>query len=175
MIRASWAPLTAPPARRENSREPIIEESFVEEEEPKSGFRVKDSRRFSADGNERVPGDEAAPKAPEPNAPLPPEKEVRGEGFTARDAAEDGMPEMNFSTFVLSLHASAAMHMGLVADPQTGKPLPVQLPLAQQTIDILSMMEAKTRGNLDQDEERLLGAVLYELRMLFLEQRKKHG
>ena len=143
-----------------------------EEEEPKSGFRVKDSRRFSSDGSERQSADAPRQEAP---PPPPPHEEVRGPGFTARDGESDGMPEMNFSTFVLSLHASAAMHMGLVADPETGKPLPAHLPLAQQTIEILSMIEAKTKGNLDPEEQRLLGAVLYELRMLFLEQRKKHG
>lgn len=139
------------------------------EEEEKSGFRVKDSRRFTAEGEQRS------------DAPAEEERagtgEVRGESFVARDGEDEHgpLPEMNFSTFVLSMHASAAMHMGLVADPQTGQALPVQLPLAQQTIDILSMMEQKTKGNLTQEEEQLLGGVLYELRMLFLEQRKKHG
>lgn len=141
------------------------------EEEEKSSFRVKDSRRFTAEGEQRegTPDDSADQGSGE--------KEVRGEGFVARDGEDEHgpIPEMNFSTFVLSLHASAAMHMGLVADPETGKPLPVHLPMAQQTIDILSMMEQKTKGNLSQEEERLLGGVLYELRMLFIEQRKKHG
>lgn len=138
------------------------------EDEEKSGFRVKDSRRFTAEGDARddAPANEQGG-----------EQELRGEGFTARDGETDGppLPEMNFSTFVLSLHASTAMHLGLVADPQSGETLPVQLPLAQQTIDILSMLESKTKGNLTQEEDRLLGSVLYELRMLFLEQRKKHG
>jgi hypothetical protein len=78
-------------------------------------------------------------------------------------------PAMDFSTFVLSLSTSAFVHMGLVPDPQTQQPAPKNLPLARQTIDILELLEAKTKGNLDAQEANLMESLLYELRMRFVE------
>lgn len=89
-------------------------------------------------------------------------------GFTARDAQAEpaaAPPSIDFATFVLSLAASALHHMG-IADPPTGdSALQKNLPLARQSIDTLAMLEAKTRGNLDQEESELLGSILYDLRM----------
>lgn len=88
-----------------------------------------------------------------------------GEGPAAR-AGRDALPEMNFQALVLSLSASALVHLGEAAEG-TAKPEP-NLPLARQTIEILELLERKTRGNLDADEQALLGAVLHELRMKFV-------
>ena len=63
---------------------------------------------------------------------------------------------------------SALFHLGLVEDPESGEPGAKNLPLARQTIDTLEMLQAKTRGNLDDDEGKLLETVLYELRMGFV-------
>lgn len=82
------------------------------------------------------------------------------------------MPDINFSTFILSLNSSALVHLGIQTDPTTGS-TSENLPLAKQTIDILAMLEAKTRGNLDEDEKKLLTHVLYELRMLYVKQQKQ--
>lgn len=82
------------------------------------------------------------------------------------------MPEINFSTFVLSLNSSALVHLGIQTDPTTGG-TSENLLLAKQTIDILAMLEEKTKGNLEEDEKRLLTHVLYELRMLYVKQKKK--
>ena len=79
------------------------------------------------------------------------------------------MPEMNFSTFVLSLHASALVHLGLVEDSSSGQPVEPHLPLAQQTIEILGMLAEKTQGNLSPEEKQLLEGVLYELRVQFVQ------
>lgn len=79
------------------------------------------------------------------------------------------MPAMDFSTFALSLSTSALVHLGLVPDPQTSRPAPKNLALARQTIDILEMLAAKTRGNLDADESHLIESLLYELRIRFVE------
>lgn len=79
--------------------------------------------------------------------------------------AEDFQP-MSFDIFVLSLNASALIHLGESHEAGV-PPEPVNLPLARQTIDILSMLEEKTRGNLSGEEERLLHQILFDLRMRY--------
>jgi hypothetical protein len=74
---------------------------------------------------------------------------------------EDDQP-MSFGIFVLSLNASALIHLG--DSPEEGG---LNLPLARQTIDILSMLEGKTRGNLSGEEERLLHQILFDLRLRY--------
>jgi Domain of unknown function (DUF1844) len=74
--------------------------------------------------------------------------------------ADDFQP-MSFDIFVLSLNASALLHLGDAQEPAAN------LPLARQTIDILAMIEEKTRGNLSGEEERLLHQILFDLRMRY--------
>jgi len=78
------------------------------------------------------------------------------------------LPQIDFSTFVLSLSTSAFYHLGLVPDPETGKPAEPNLALARQTIDTLEVLQVKTRGNLDAQEAHLLESLLYELRLRFV-------
>jgi hypothetical protein len=82
------------------------------------------------------------------------------------------LPHIDFATFVLSLSHSALMHLGEAPDPDTNQTR-VDLPLAKQNIDILVLLEEKTKGNLSGDEERLLAQVLFDLRMRFVESSKK--
>ena len=82
-------------------------------------------------------------------------------------AAED--EAINFPAFVLSLAHTAAVHFGDVPDPVTGQKAETNLPAAQQMIDILALLEAKTRGNLTAEERQLLEQLLYELRLRFVE------
>ncbi|MBC2715819.1 MAG: DUF1844 domain-containing protein [Desulfobacteraceae bacterium] len=82
------------------------------------------------------------------------------------------MPEINFSTFILSLNSSALVHLGIQTDPTSGS-TSENLLLAKQTIDILAMLDEKTKGNLAEDEKRLLTHVLYELRILYVKQKEK--
>ncbi|MFP3999633.1 MAG: DUF1844 domain-containing protein [Desulfobacterales bacterium] len=79
------------------------------------------------------------------------------------------MPEINFTTFILSLNSSALVHLGQHADPTTGGTAK-NLPVAKQTIDVIAMLEEKTRGNLTNEEQRLLTNVLYELRLLYVKE-----
>jgi hypothetical protein len=76
---------------------------------------------------------------------------------------------INFVAFVLSLAHTAAVHFGDVPDPVSGQTSPANLPAAQQMIDILALLEEKTRGNLTAEERQLLEQVLFELRMRFVE------
>jgi hypothetical protein len=85
-------------------------------------------------------------------------------------AATGTPPRVDFSGFCLSLGTSALYHLGVVGDPETGKPVEEKnLPLAQQTIDALEMLQTKTEGNLDAEEKQLLEGLLYELRVRFVE------
>lgn len=82
-------------------------------------------------------------------------------------AAETGLPAIDFATFVLSLNHSALVHLGIAPDPTTGKAAQ-SLTLAKQTIDLLALLQEKTRGNLSGAEERTLDHVLYELRLSYV-------
>jgi hypothetical protein len=82
------------------------------------------------------------------------------------------LPRPDFAALAISLGHSALFHLGLVADPATGKQGTRDLALARQSIDILEMLEGKTKGNLTADEARLLEDLLYDLRMRFVEASK---
>ncbi|HTO06691.1 MAG TPA: DUF1844 domain-containing protein [Myxococcota bacterium] len=96
-------------------------------------------------------------------------------GFQMGESEGDALPEMSFATLVLSLSTSALLHLGVPPEPHEGAAPEVNLPLARQTIDILEILRDKTRGNLEESESRLLDGVLHDLRMRFVEARKKSG
>ena len=79
---------------------------------------------------------------------------------------------VTFVGFVLSLAHTAAFHFGDVPDPVSGQPGPVNLAAAQQIIDILSLLETKTRGNLSAEERQLMEQLIYELRLRYVEASK---
>ena len=81
------------------------------------------------------------------------------------------LPKIDFPTFVLSINSSALVQLGLIEDPANGQKAK-NLPLAKQTIDLLAMLEEKTKGNLTSDEENILKNILYELRMLYVKEKK---
>jgi hypothetical protein len=78
---------------------------------------------------------------------------------------------ISFTAFVLSLAHTAAVHFGDIPDPVTGQHGTANLAAAQQMIDILSLLDQKTRGNLTAEERQFLEQVLYELRLRFIEAR----
>lgn len=75
---------------------------------------------------------------------------------------------LNFSMFILSLTTSALVCLGELPDPITKEKV-INLPLAQQTISIIEILKEKTTGNLSEDEENLIGTVLYDLRMKYVQ------
>ena len=89
-------------------------------------------------------------------------------GGEAKDQAYT-LPKIDFSTFVLSINSSALVQLGLIEDPASGQKTK-NVPLAKQTIDLLAMLEEKTKGNLTNDEENILKNILYELRMLYVKE-----
>ena len=80
--------------------------------------------------------------------------------------------EVTFIGFVLSLAHTAAFHFGDVPDPVTGQTGQPNLPAAQQIIEILALLEQKTRGNLTAEERQLLEQLVYELQMRYVEATK---
>jgi len=84
----------------------------------------------------------------------------------ADSAAESAV---TFLGFILSLAHTAAVHFGDVPDPVSGQANPANLPAAQQMIDILALLEEKTRGNLTAEERQFLDQILYELRLRYVE------
>lgn len=79
------------------------------------------------------------------------------------------MSELSFTAFVVSLASTAAIHLGDLADPQTGQRLDPNLEGAGQMIEILTLLEEKTRGNLTAEERQVIEQILYELRLRFVE------
>src|SRR5439155_25886148 len=124
----------------------------------KGGFTVTDRRSFSEGGESRAP--EAAPAPPSTSM------------TDGAAGASPTLPAVDFHTFVLSLGSSALLHLGELEHPDVGAPQK-DLPLAKHTIDILVMLEEKTKGNLSPAEDKLIGSLLYDLRLRYVEAQKK--
>jgi hypothetical protein len=95
----------------------------------------------------------------------------KGNGDQAPGLEEEDpgdLPRIDFATFVLSLAHSALVHLGDAPNPSDGKCC-ANLPMARQTIDLLALLQDKTRGNLEGEEERVLEQSLFDLRMRFVE------
>ncbi len=82
--------------------------------------------------------------------------------------ADDKPVQIDFYTFVLSLGSSAFVHLGDAPHPETGELVKADLRIAKQTIDILSMLSEKTRGNLTEEEARFLENLLTDLRLRYV-------
>jgi Domain of unknown function (DUF1844) len=133
-----------------------------EEKDSSRGFRVTDRRRFSDEGEAREVSDAAEPSAPADQAGSTEEVPPQAESHAWSDEP------VNFSTFLLGLSTQALLHLGEIEDPGTGH-RERDLGAAKHVIDILGILRDKTKGNLEQGEERLLDAVLYDLRMKYVE------
>ena len=88
------------------------------------------------------------------------------ENFSSTNSTHS-TPPVSFSSFVFSLGTSSLMLMGESLDPQQPAP-PMNLPQAKEIIDILSMLEEKTKSNLSADEASVIGDMLYTLRMKYV-------
>lgn len=141
------------------------------------GFKVVDRRR---EGREEEPEKSEAPesKTEAKETPKPDVSEKEAKRESAPEDRESRASQMGFggedafSQFILSLATSAYMHLGLVP-MQEGEKVDKNLPLAKQTIDILGMLETKTKGNRTVQEDTLIEQILSELRMRYVEEKKK--
>src|SRR5215469_11744177 len=133
-------------------------------EEKDKGFTVQDRRRFSAEGEAKAEGPEESPAAPAaasaPQAAGPSPQQGQPEPLAG--------PEVTFTTFMVGLSTQALAALGEISDPLSGA-RSKDLQAAQQLIDIIGMLREKTRGNLDHDEDGLIEAILFDLRMKYVE------
>ncbi len=125
------------------------------------GFTIKDRRSFDQKGD---PKDREAGPERTPPAEKPPEAEAPG---GAKESPPPPLPEVNFNSLIFSLSSSALLHLGEIADPQSGK-RQKDLPVAKHAIDTISLLKEKTKGNLNDEETRFLDSVLNDLRWRFV-------
>jgi hypothetical protein len=128
------------------------------------GFTVNDRRSF-AGADERKP----APEKTDSVVVGPADTTPMGAGGDSDATATDptGLPAVDFHTFVLSLGSSALLHLGELEHPDGGE-VEKDLPLAKHTIDILAMLQDKTKGNLTSAEDKLMESLLYDLRLRYV-------
>lgn len=124
----------------------------MSERDEERGFKVEDRRRFDAEGEAR-------------------ERDAAGAKSQMSEAREGVPSGMTFSGFVVGLATQALSFLG--AD-KPDAPAP-NVDEAAALIDILSILEEKTQGNLAEDENRLLGEILYDLRLRFVQAKRPKG
>ena len=137
----------------------------MEEKKGKS-FTIKDKRTFSKEGEVKETSDNETVETAAGNNKTGTSDESEPEKDTPP------LPEINFSSFILSLSSSALFHFGEIPDPVTNKKQR-NLSMAKQTIDILGILKEKTTGNLKKEEESLLENLLYDLRMRYVSEKQK--
>lgn len=91
-----------------------------------------------------------------------------GQGQGRGQAQSQELPPATFDTLLSTMATQALFAMGAIADPRTGQPT-LQLDLAKHHIDMLTVIEQKTKGNLSDEEDKALATTLYELRSRFVE------
>jgi hypothetical protein len=141
-------------------------------EDHEGGFKVTDRRLFNPDGSLREQLPEEAPAAAPTSAPVTeptPEPEPEPEPPLDFDAEMgDDQGEMTeFMGVIMEFAAPAFIHLGLAEHPATGRPQ-VNLPAAQQAIEMLRILREKTTGNLTREEENFFDGLLTDLRMQFV-------
>lgn len=129
-----------------------------DKEKNQEEIKIVDRRRFESSGVSKSGEDDISTAKKE----SPRSEQTR--------ISDDAIPEVDFPTFIVSLATQAMMLMGEV--PEELKQEHVNLPAAKQTIDIIAMIEEKTRGNLNEQEKKLVSDVLMSLRMAYVSQTK---
>ena len=128
--------------------------------EEEKGFVIKDKRSLDEKGElrEKASEDKAEKERPKTEAPK-------------EEAGTFPLPEVNFNSLVFSLSSSALLNIGEIADPQTGEKK-TDLPLAKHAIDTIAMLKEKTKGNLTEEEQKLMDSVLTDLRWRYVKAAK---
>jgi len=132
----------------------------MNKEQEEQGFRVTDKRGFKEDGEVRTP--ESTEKSEE----KPTGEQASG---TEQPPSDKGTPPppIDFSFYILSIYHQGVMLLGALPNQDSSKQHE-DVNAARQIIDLLSMLEQKTKGNLTAEEQKLLEDVLYDLRMTFM-------
>ena len=130
-------------------------------EQEEQAFTITDKRGFREEGEARAPEDSQKPQEKPITEPSSKEE--------AKSAPQDipPRPAIDFPSYLLSYYTQGLVLMGEIPNPYTNKK-EEDIEAARHTIDILNMLEEKTKGNLSNDERQLLENVLYELRMKYM-------
>ena len=121
-------------------------------------IKINDRRSFNLDGTERAHTERGA----------------QNQGTTHEDSSfrpPADLPPANFANFILSLASSAQMCLGLAPNPFTGQ-VEKDLAQAKHSLDLMGMIQEKTKGNLTKEEEQLLQVILTDLRLRYVEEKK---
>lgn len=136
----------------------------------KERLAQQEEARRAAEANARPPVGAAIPGGPAQHragAGMPASPGASPAAGAQAEDVPEGLPPPDFRTLVGSLVTQALMYMGAIPDPETGRGI-VAPEYARHYIDLLAMLESKTRGNLDAEESTELTEVLHELRMRFV-------
>jgi len=128
--------------------------------EEEKGFVIKDKRSFDDEGHLK-----------EEKKAVEEKKDEKDEKPKQEDTKGQPLPEVNFNSLIFSLSSSALFHLGEIADPQSGEKQK-DLPLAKHSIDIIAMLKEKTKGNLDEEEEKFMENILADLRWRYVKAAK---
>lgn len=152
-------------------------------QQPKEkAFHVVDKRRFAADGQERTaettttqPGEQLTTRGPTTAnaATTAPTSDASSPQFTMHDETKNEEAEpVAFTSFIMSLATQVLVQLGEMPAPN-GMEIPIDLESARQTIDIMTMLQRRTKGNLSSDESRFMEEVLHSLRISFINAKNK--
>lgn len=142
----------------------------MEDPESRDEFVIKDRRRFTQEGETREETEQKQNVRSEPAGETITEHS-QDKGPERAHAGTQPPPPLDFSTFTLSLANTALFQLGFIKDPESGEGMK-DLPGARQTIDLLALLEEKTRGNLTDQEAKIIKEALFQLRMAFVEASK---
>jgi hypothetical protein len=140
-----------------------------DEPQGERAFKVEDRRRFSETGEARPDVADAAAgvtKGPDSERPAPDSEQRQWD--ESQSSASEQTAEITFASFIVGLSTQALAHLGEIRHPEHGA-AQVDLSAAREIIDILGLLQAKTRGNLDDGETALLESALYDLRMIYVQ------
>lgn len=127
--------------------------------EEERGFVIKDRRSFDERGEPKEKDrPEETEKGPE---------EKREESPSEKESKAPPLPEVNFSSLIISLSSTAFLHFGEIPDPTTGEKRK-DLALAKHAIDTIAMLKEKTEGNLTAEEKQFIENVLTDLRWRYV-------
>ena len=151
------------------------------EPKPQQSLKVTDKRIFTPEGELKedftaapaeTPAPDTAPKAEEPRDPSRGTADSSPGEPNRRNVREPGEnPGTSFTLFLESLIVNAYMSMGMLRNPYAPE-MPVDLQAARQMIDLIVMLEEKTKGNLSAEESEFLRAHLGELKLKYLQRTK---
>lgn len=143
---------------------------MADSERKPENFKVTDRRAFDPTGEPKgdAPETQVKTEAHE-NRPAGKPESPSHEATRAESESSRALPPADFATLVLSLGSSAAMYLGDEGNPTSTEKTQRNLPMAKHAIDLLSILEEKTKHNLSAEEEQILESLLFDLRLRYVE------